>query len=279
MEILKVNFQEPQASQKFTRSLKETGFGVITNHGIEPGLITEVYEEWIRYFSSEDKFKDKFDPHTQDGYFPFGSENAKNSEVKDLKEFYHIYPGKKFPTQLSQKTWVLYHALLKLGSELLCWIDQETPEPIRKHYSMPLHEMIEGSDRNLFRIIHYPPLQGDEPEGSIRAAAHEDINLITLLPASTEMGLQVKSSLGKWFDVPGNFGDIVINVGDMLQMASDSYYRSTTHQVINPRGEAAKISRYSMPLFVHPKDKVKLSAQLTAGDYLDQRLKEIGLKS
>jgi isopenicillin N synthase-like dioxygenase len=137
--------------------------------------------------------------------------------------------------------------------------------------------MVTNSDKNLFRIIHYPPLTGSEQPGAIRAAAHEDINIITLLPASTAMGLQVKDNAGGWHDVPGNWGDIVINVGDMLQMASQNFYRSTTHRVVNPEGEAAKQPRYSMPLFLHPKPEVVLSETHTAQSYLDERLREIGL--
>lgn len=279
MEILKANFGDSSAAQTFTKSLRETGFGVIAKHSISPDLIKEVYAEWESYFASKEKFDDTFDPVAQDGYFPFGSENAKDSQQKDLKEFYHIYPGKKFPQQLSSKTIELRDALIDLGSTLLSWIEKETPSEIRSRYSMPLPQMIEKSDRNLFRIIHYPPLSGDEPKGSIRAAAHEDINLITLLTASTAMGLQVRDTQGQWVEVPGDFGDIVVNVGDMLQMASDGFYKSTTHRVVNPTGETARRSRYSMPLFVHPRGEVALSRTITAEQYLNQRLKEIGLKS
>ena len=137
--------------------------------------------------------------------------------------------------------------------------------------------MIEQSPRTFLRILYYPALTGNETEGAIRAEAHEDINLITLLPAATASGLQVKDIKGQWHDVESDPGTIVINIGDMLQMCSSGYYQSTTHRVINPTGADAKKPRLSMPLFLHAKSEVKLSEEHTAGTYLHQRLEEIGI--
>ena len=138
--------------------------------------------------------------------------------------------------------------------------------------------MIKDSPRTLLRIINYPPLRGDEPKQSMRAAADEDINLITLLPAATATGLQVKDTVGRWHDVSCDHGNLVVNSGDMLQVCSQYYYPSTTHRVNNPEGEAAKQARLSMPLFLHARPEVKVSPTQTANDYLLERLKEIGLK-
>jgi len=278
MEVLKADFKASDGPKTFVESCRSTGFAVVTNHPIKRDLIDAVYAEWKEFFASASKFDYIFDKNTQAGYFPFKSENAKGYSQKDLKEFFHVYEAEVFPAQLSQKTFELRAQLFELGQSLLRWLDEGTPTEIRKGYSMPLDRMSLGSKKNLFRIIHYPPLTGTEDAGAIRAAAHEDINLITLLPASTAMGLQVKNLAGDWHDVPGNYGDVVVNVGDMLQMASQNYFRSTTHQVVNPNGEAAKGSRFSMPLFIHPHPEVKLSAQHTAASYLDERLSEIGLK-
>lgn len=278
MKVLRADYGSPEGPQCFVKSLKETGFAVIAKHPISKDLIDEVYSEWKNFFNSEEKHQYKFDKDTQAGYFPFGSEHAKDSKTIDLKEFFHIYDGKVYPKEISDKSFQLKRQLLQLGQTLLKWIDELSPAEIRKNYSMPLHHMVENSDKNLFRIIHYPPLAGTEPEGAIRAAAHEDINLITLLPASTAMGLQVLDLNGNWHEVPGDYGEIVVNVGDMLQMASRQYYRSTTHRVINPPGDLAKSSRYSMPLFLHPRSEVPLSETHTAGSYLEERLREIGLK-
>ena len=138
--------------------------------------------------------------------------------------------------------------------------------------------MIENSENHLLRILHYPPLNGSESSNAIRGAAHEDINLITLLVASTQPGLQVKDTLGNWHNVTCDTGAIAINTGDMLSKASRGYFPSTTHQVINPNNKIKNESRYSMPLFLHPKDDVVLSEKYTAGQYLQERIKEIGLK-
>lgn len=277
MQILSADFKDPKAPEIFTRSLHETGFGVIKNHPIPVKLIEDVYSDWKKFFLSDSKHQYLFDKQTQSGYFPFKSENAKDSKFKDLKEFFHVFPHTKIPEETSQSTKALFTALMQLGSTLLNWIDEFTPAEIRKQFSMRLSMMSEGSPQNLFRIIHYPPLTGSEEEGAVRAAAHEDINLITLLPASTTMGLQVKDNEGLWHDVQSEWGQIVINVGDMLQMASQGYYKSTTHRVVNPAGDAAKLPRYSMPLFVHPRPDVRLSEKHTADSYLKERLREIGL--
>ncbi len=172
----------------------------------------------------------------------------------------------------------LYERLIRLGAELLQWIEDGTPANIKSKFSMPLSRMIEGSEETLLRPIHYPPLKGGEEAGAIRAAEHEDINLITLLPAATAPGLEVKDLQGNWHAVSCSPGEIAINAGDMLQEASGGYYVSTTHRVVNPTDPvAARQPRYSMPLFVHPEAAVKLSERYTARGYLMERLGQIGL--
>jgi isopenicillin N synthase-like dioxygenase len=152
------------------------------------------------------------------------------------------------------------------------------PEEVRAKLSEPLSGMVKNTQQTLFRVLHYPPLKGKIEKGAVRSAPHEDINLITLLPAATETGLEVQDVKGNWHQVSTEPGTIVVNAGDMLQEASEGYYKSTTHRVVNPKGEAALKSRYSAPLFVHPRPEVVLSPRYTAATYLDQRLKEIGLK-
>ena len=144
-------------------------------------------------------------------------------------------------------------------------------------YSQPLGDIIKDSDQTLLRILHYPPLKGDEEVDAIRAAAHEDINLITILPAANEPGLQVKAKDGSWLDVPCDFGNLIVNIGDMLQEASGHYFPSTTHRVVNPDGADMTKSRISLPLFLHPRPDVVLSERHTAGSYLQERLRELGV--
>jgi isopenicillin N synthase-like dioxygenase len=277
MQVLKVKYNSPECAERFCHSLKTTGFAVITDHPISIDLVNRVYQQWADFYKTDEKFRYTFEPNSQAGYFPFRSENAKNYSIKDLKEFFHVYPRSKLPESLEKDTWELYRQLVKLGGELLTWVQIASPEEVKKRFSIPLPEMSINSDENLLRVIHYPPIKGNEEQGAIRAAAHEDINLITLLCSATTAGLEVKDINGNWHTVPCDPGSIAINAGDMLQMASGGYYKSTTHRVINPHGVDASLPRYSMPLFLHPRPEVLLAPDLTAGQYLKQRLTEIGL--
>lgn len=277
LDILTINYNDSDADRLFEESLKNTGFAVIKDHPIDKDLIGEVYKEWENYFSSESKNDYMFDEVKQDGYFPYLTENAKGSTAKDLKEFYHIYEWGRKPHMIGPKTMFLYRELTNVASTLLSWIQKNSPENVSKLFSVPLKDMIYKSQYNLLRIIHYPPLSGNEELNSIRAAAHEDINLLTVLVAGSQPGLQVLDNNENWLDVTTDKNTIVINSGDMLNMASDNYYPSTTHRVINPDPHS-NVSRYSMPLFLHPRDEVVLNKNNTAGTYLQERLEEIGLK-
>ena len=277
LDILTINYNDSDADRLFEESLKNTGFAVIKDHPIDKDLIGEVYKEWENYFSSESKNDYMFDEVKQDGYFPYLTENAKGSTAKDLKEFYHIYEWGRKPHMIGPKTMFLYKELTNIASTLLSWIQKNSPENVSKLFSVPLKDMIYKSQYNLLRIIHYPPLSGNEELNSIRAAAHEDINLLTVLVAGSQPGLQVLDNNENWLNVTTDKNTIVINSGDMLNMASDNYYPSTTHRVINPDPHS-NVSRYSMPLFLHPRDEVVLNKNYTAGSYLQERLEEIGLK-
>lgn len=275
-KILTIDYHSSNFGSDLTTSLKNTGFAVIKNHPISNNLITEIYSEWQAFFNSESKNKYLFHPVKQDGYFPYRSENAKGQKIKDLKEFFHIYNWGRYPSEISNQTNVLISEFKKMADNLLVEIHKYSPQDIKSLYSIPLNKMIEKSNQNLLRIIHYPPLKKEEHPNAIRAGAHEDINLITLLVAGSEAGLQVLNRQGDWVDVSTSAKYIVVNIGDMLQECSNGYFPSTTHRVVNPSEE--NISRYSMPFFVHARDEVILSKKYTAKSYLEERLKEIGLK-
>tara|TARA_B100000674_G_scaffold274685_1_gene226844 strand:- start:198 stop:1031 length:834 start_codon:yes stop_codon:yes gene_type:complete len=275
-KILTIDYQSSDLGKKLTTSLRNTGFAVIKNHPISHDLIDSIYTEWKDFFSNDAKKNYQFDLVKQDGFFPYLSENAKDSNVKDLKEFFHIYDWGRYPKELSNNTNLLISEFKKMADKLLSEINFHSPNDIKKGYSMPLNEMIKNSSTNLLRVIHYPPLNDNIDPSAIRAGAHEDINLITLLVAGSEPGLQVLSQDGKWVDVSTSSDYIVVNIGDMLQECSAGYFPSTTHRVINPSDK--NMSRYSMPFFVHARDEVMLSKKYTAKSYLEERLKEIGLK-
>jgi len=279
MEVQVVDYNAADAPQRFVESLHETGFGVLINHPIKKELVESIYQNWQAFFLSEQKNDFAFDPEKQDGYFATEtSEIAKGHTTKDIKEYFHIYPWGRIPDQLKTEIMTYYKLTSELAAQLLDWIELHSPKDVSIKYSEPLSKMIENTTNTLLRVLHYPPMTGNEEVGAIRAAAHEDINLITLLPAANEPGLQVQEKNGNWLDVPSDFGNLIINIGDMLQEASGGYFPSTSHRVINPTGKASDKSRISLPLFLHPRDEVILSEKHTQASYLLERLKELGVK-
>ncbi len=279
MQVAQIDFKSNTASSDFAKSLKETGFAVIKNHPIDQDLMTSVFKEWEQFFNSDYKMNYVYNNDTQDGLFPMTvSETAVGYNVKDIKEFYHYYPWGQYPKELSEKTKMLYEQMNTVAVTLLEWVEENLPEDIRKNLSEHLTSMIKGSNQTLMRILHYPPLTGEEQEGAVRAGAHGDINLLTVLVAASQSGLQVKGSDGKWLDVPVDPGMLSINIGDMLETATSGFYRSTLHQVVNPSDEKRHLSRYSIPLFLHPRPDVHLTKDKTAGEFLDERLRALGVK-
>lgn len=279
MQVAQVDFQSSTASQDFAKSLKETGFAVIKNHIIDRQLMADVFKEWEEFFNSSYKMNYVYNNDTQDGLFPMNvSEKAVGYNVKDIKEFYHYYQWGQYPQELSDKTKHLYQQMNEIAVTLLNWVEENLPDDIRKSLSEPLTSMINNSDQTLMRILHYPPLTGNEEEGAVRAGAHGDINLLTVLVAASQSGLQVKGSDNKWYDVPADPGMLAINIGDMLETATNGFYKSTLHQVINPTDNSRHLSRYSIPLFLHPRPDVRLTQTRTAGEFLEARLRELGIK-
>ena len=276
MQFPVVDYRSPNAARDFCASLAETGFGVLSNHPLDRSLVEGIYTEWLAFFGGDAKYDYAHDPVKLDGYFsPKVSETAKGHAKRDLKEFFHIYPWGRYPAEVSDAARRYYAAGSQLAGELLGWVEQYSPPQVRARYAMPLPAMIEDCQQTLLRVLHYPPLAGDEEPGAERAAAHEDINLLTILPAATEPGLQVKGKDGGWHDVPCDFGLLIVNIGDMLQEASGRYYPSTTHRVLNPAGTAARKSRISLPLFLHPRRDIVLSDRYTVGSYFEERMREL----
>lgn len=276
MNVQQVDYRSENAGRNLVESLHQTGFAVLANSPITAQRIAEFYQGWADFFAHETKYEWTFEQHKQDGYFPFRSENAKDSPVKDLKEFFHVYPWGRVPLELEDQTRSFYADLKSLGGELLQWIQFNSPDYVSNQFTESLDGMIDGSDQSLLRVLHYPPLSEDTETGAVRAAAHEDINLITLLVAGSAPGLEAQDKDGLWYPVSCDPGMITLNIGDMLQEASAGYFPSTTHRVVNP-SNGANVSRYSIPMFIHPRPEVRLSERFTAGEYLQQRLREIGL--
>eukprot|EP00930_Biecheleria_cincta_P083913 TRINITY_DN73413_c0_g1_i1.p1 TRINITY_DN73413_c0_g1~~TRINITY_DN73413_c0_g1_i1.p1 ORF type:complete len:330 (+),score=67.52 TRINITY_DN73413_c0_g1_i1:127-1116(+) len=296
-EVQVVDLTLPSAPKQFTDSLKTTGFAVVTNHPLKCDLIRSVYKEWngfMKELMMDDAKKDpalankyKFDPAIQDGYFPMStSETAKGATVKDLKHYFQLYfPHGRYPDEVSDDARNLAMQMQDFGKTLVQWIDDYMPERVRQK----IHDKCGGPlvneisrERTMFRILHYPAYESSQQEiGAVRAAAHEDINLITVLPAGSARGLQLlNNKTGKWYEVPCIEGSIVINIGDMLQELSDGVYKSTTHRVIKMDNDDSTGDRMSTPCFIHAKQDTPLSTRYpTAEDYLFERLKELGVKT
>jgi isopenicillin N synthase-like dioxygenase len=276
MQLPVIDYRSPLAAEDFCRSLHDSGFGVLANHPLDQALVQSIYDEWLAFFKTKAKDNYAQDPVKLDGYFsPAISETAKNNTQRDLKEFFHIFPWGRYPAEVSDAARRYYAAGSSLAAELLTWVEQYSPPDVKAGYSMPLPDMIDCCDQTLLRVLHYPPLLGAEEPGAVRAAAHGDINLLTILPAASEPGLQVLGKDQQWHDVPCDFGLLIVNIGDMLQEASGGFYPSTVHRVLNPVGEARFKSRLSLPLFLHPRREVRLSERYTVGSYFDERMKEL----
>lgn len=289
------------------RAFNETGFVTVANHGLSPALISDLYQTVQDFFDLPEDVKRRYEfPELagQRGYTSKGKETAKDAKTPDLKEFWQRgqtivgedYSKVDFPdnpkvTQLpsfDSITGEIYKKLEFAGRQLLraIAIYLEIPED----YFEP--HVINGN--SILRAIHYFPIENPEslPNDAVRAGAHEDINLITLLIGASADGLEVLTHDGQWFAIKAKGEDIVVNVGDMLQRLTNNKLKSTTHRVVNPPIDQMRNSRYSVPFFLHPKasmslaslpscvdrDHPKYYADYTAGQYLDERLREIGLK-
>lgn len=293
-----------QFVQELGKAFHEVGFVAVEGHGIPKSLIEGFFNASKSFFSLPVEIKKKYEIPAmagQRGYTSFGKEHAKQSNVADLKEFYQIgqelsdnHPLKyECPDNIDvaeEPGFVdsgrqLYREFEKAGGYLL--------RAIALHLNLPenyFDEYINGGN-SILRSIHYPPITS-EPASAIRAEQHEDINLITLLVGASAGGLQLLTSEDEWVAVMPEADEIVINVGDMLQRLTNNYLKSTTHRVVNPPREEWHLPRLSIPFFLHPVSSMSLEClkqcvtsdnplhfePITAGEYLDERLREIGLK-
>lgn len=290
--------------QDLIKAFREIGFVGVIKHGIDPDLIRKFYEVSESFYALPAEVKRKYEIAGlagQRGYTSFGKEHAKQSEVPDLKEFFQFgqtvpegeqasedYPDNVavaeqpdfLPTAVQ-----LYRAFEKAGRQLLRAI------ALGLNLQEDYFEEHVHLGNSILRSIFYPPIT-HEPASAIRAEQHEDINLITLLVGASAGGLEVLDNEGEWLAVVPEKDEIVINVGDMLQRLTNNYLKSTTHRVVNPPREEWHKPRLSIPFFLHPRLEMDLSclpacitadnplhyAPITAGEYLDERLREIGLK-
>lgn len=298
---------DPSRKQKFVNEIgkayEEIGFVALKNHFLSEMLVENLYKEVKAFFALPIDTKEKYEIEGlggQRGYTSFGKEHAKGKKEADLKEFWHFgqeaatdanlteeYPPNITVNELKDfnETGIqAYRMLEKTGIHVLralaLYIGLD--EYYFDHWA--------SNGNSILRPIHYPPIE-KEPKGAVRAGAHGDINLITLLMGASTGGLQIQHKDGEWIDAIPLEDELVINVGDMLERHTNNKLRSTIHKVINPPKEQWSSSRYSIPFFMHPRSDMKLNClkecitknnpkqyeDITAGDFLYQRLVEIGL--
>jgi isopenicillin N synthase-like dioxygenase len=267
-----VDFTDPQASTRFASSMRETGFGFLVNFPISTGLVRNICDEWIAFFLTDATRPYQHADGEQDGFFPAPErvETLPGGFVRDRKEFFHVFEGKSYPREVSDAALRYLREAKALALTLLGWLDSNATSDVRSRFSRPLPEMAMSSPGTVLRIQHYLP--EEIPAGELRSLPHEDINLITLLPMPSEPGLQIRDRSGAWQDVPFEPSAMVVNAGEMLQLASGGYFPATPHRVANPTGIQSKGSRMSLPLFVHPAPEVELAPGRTAAAFLQERV-------
>ena len=298
----------PQQKSAFVNALgkayEDVGFVAVKNHGIPDSTIEALYSNTKEFFSMPQETKRRYEiPGLagQRGYTSFGKEHAKGSTAPDLKEFFQFgqtvedndpikaeYPDNVIVPEINAFSPTFadaYRSFENSGSALLRAIALYLGLD-EKYFDQYVH-----NGNSILRAIHYPPIK-EEPKSAIRAEQHEDINLITLLIGASADGLEILSKQGTWVPVTSLPEQIVVNVGDMLQRLTNNRLRSTTHRVVNPPRELWGSPRFSIPFFLHPKSSMSLAClpscidaehpkaypDATAGEYLDERLREIGLK-
>lgn len=298
---------DPSKKQKFVneigRAYEEIGFVSLKNHFLDDNLVDDLYKEVKAFFDLPEDTKKAYEIEGlggQRGYISFGKEHAKGKKEGDLKEFWHFgqdpepdanlteeYPENVHVKELehfNETGMQAYRMLEKTGIYVLralaIYIGLE---------EMYFDNWVKNGN-SILRPIHYPPIT-EEPKGAVRAGAHGDINLITLLMGASAGGLQVLRKDGEWIDAIPNEDELVINVGDMLERHTNNKLRSTIHRVVNPPREEWDTPRYSIPFFMHPRSEMPLNCleecidaehpkayeDITAGEFLHQRLVEIGL--
>ena len=302
-DIASVSIARPlsELADELGASFAEYGFAVIRDHGIPADLIARAEELSKAFFALPEETKRAYilqNGGGARGYTPFGTEKAKDAKVHDLKEFWHVArelpEGHELAEFMPPNIWPKeVDGFRETFEQLYAAFEQAGHKVLR---AIALHLKLEESffdatiedGNSVMRLLRYPPLEGAEAEGAIRAAAHGDINTITLLLGAEEAGLELLKADGEWLAIDPPEGALVVNIGDMLDRLTNGRLVSTIHRVVNPKGEAAYRARYSMPYFLHFRPDYVIETlpscvdenspePISSHDFLLQRLREIGL--
>lgn len=283
-------------SRSFMQGLQDYGFVILSGHGIGPVLLNEVYVETAALFARPDAWKRSYAGGMR-GYTPFGREHAKGHSVADLKEFWQVGPDTPpagedpmlFPSNIWPAETPRFNAAVRELCASLTRTGRILLEALTTELELPRDYFDDKVDRgpSLLRLLHYPPIPANTDPRAVRSAAHEDINFLTLMPAARGAGLELFDRNGRWLAVEAAPETLIVDSGDMLARLTNGVIPATTHRVINPVGP--NVSRYSMPFFFHPNNAMSLAClpscvgagarhpAITAGEFLAQRLREIGL--
>lgn len=308
LPVLSLTAPSGDLARDLGSSFQRFGFALVKDHGLDPALVARGWELTAAFFAQGAAEKRRWQVTGgggQRGYTPFGTEIAKGAQAHDLKEFWHVgrelAPGDPLAASMPANVWpeapahfretftALYAEFDRIGAQILSHI------AVWLGLAEDWFDPAIAGGNSILRLLHYPPLPS-ETGGAIRAGAHEDINLITLLLGAEEAGLELLTREGRWIPAsppPGALpGALVVNIGDMLQRLTNHALPSTTHRVRNPEGARAGCSRYSMPFFLHLRSDFPIvtlpgcinadnpdryPVPITADDYLHERLREIGL--
>lgn len=299
--------QKKSFSDGIGKAFNETGFVTIANHGMSKELMAELYVEVKKLFDLQEEIKKKYEIVElagQRGYTSKGREKAKDSNTPDLKEFWQVgqfvegevMSKDEYPDNILVDELPRFNEITKEVFKKLEYAGTHILRAIAVYLGLDefYFDAKIKNGNSILRAIHYFPIQNPDElaADAVRAGAHEDINLITLLIGASADGLEVLTRDGDWFPIKAHADDIVVNVGDMLQRLTNNKLKSTTHRVVNPPRELMGTSRYSVPFFLHPRSEMNLAClescidaenpkaydDYTAGQYLDERLREIGLK-
>lgn len=299
VRLLDWRSDDPATRAGFVRTLgaglEDLGFVIVTDAGIEPQLLQATYQVAAQTFAlpeSEKRACEHPAMARQRGYTPFGQEHAKHRNTADLKEFWHVgrpptaggcdLPPNVFAPvpEFETTTLALFHCLEAIATDLCAAIGSYLG------IDDGVFEALTDGGNSVLRVIHYPPLSDDRPAEAVRAAEHEDINLLTVLPASTATGLEILTRAGTWLAVHPPPGAVVVDTGDMMALLTHGRLPATTHRVVNPSDpELAQRSRYSLPFFLHPRPEARLTPLNdetpgpTAQEFLEKRLFENGVAS
>ncbi|MEZ4886529.1 MAG: 2-oxoglutarate and iron-dependent oxygenase domain-containing protein [Chitinophagales bacterium] len=304
-EFVKGNDEQKQAFvEKLGKAYEDVGFVSVVNHGISDETIEVLYNQVKAFFDLPKVKKKQCEVEGlagQRGYTSFGKEHAKGSDAPDLKEFYQWgqtvqgedMPKDHYPDNVMVEDLPAFNEVIQKAYRSFEESGKYLLQAIAIYLDLDEHFFDDKihNGNSILRAIHYPPIT-EEPKNAIRAEQHEDINLITLLVGASADGLELLNKENVWLPINAGPGEIVVNVGDMLQRLTNNKLRSTTHRVVNPPREKWNTSRYSIPFFLHPRSEMDLTClencvteghpiqyePITAGGYLDERLREIGLK-